>query len=531
MKPLKAIVPCLLIAITAIIALPAVGRTSAMATDAVAVESKSQDRQLALWYESPARGWGEAIPVGNGRLGAMVFGAVDEERIVLNESSVWSGSINDDNRKDAYKALPEIRRLLAEGKNPEAADLVMKNFTCQGAGSGNGSGANVPFGCYQVLGNLHLKFGGSALQCVSGHRTWSSNQEIEASTDGNVETKWCVVHEGKPVVWQMDAGQSDLRPTTYRLTSAEDVPAHDPRTWKLEGSLDGKTWKTLDEHKDEPEFEKRHETKSYTIAQPAAVRYFRFTFMPNPGVTHFQVADISIEGVTPRAAALEAYSRKLELSTAEATVNYKKDGVTFTREHFVSAPDEVFVTRLTGPLSFTVALDRPERFETKAVNDRELLMTGTLNDGRGGKGVSYAGRLRVIARGGVVKADGNQLVVERAEEAILLFAAATDFRGFAGRQLSDPVGATASDLDSAGKKSFDELRAAQKADHEKWFNRVVLSLPATENSAQPTGQRLAGFARAQRTRAGRVLLQLWPVPADQFVAAGRPAGKSARHLG
>jgi len=71
----------------------------------------------------------------------------------------------------------------------------------------------------------------------------------------------------------------------------------------------------------------------------------------------------------------------LDLRTAAAKVAYKKDGLAFTREHFVSAPDEVFVSRLTGPVSVTVSLDRPERFETTAVNDHELLMTGTLDDG------------------------------------------------------------------------------------------------------------------------------------------------------
>ena len=69
----------------------------------------------------------------------MVFGGVDEERIVLNESSVWSGSRdNDADRPDAHKALPEIRRLLLEGKNVEAERLVNANFTCQGQGSGHG---------------------------------------------------------------------------------------------------------------------------------------------------------------------------------------------------------------------------------------------------------------------------------------------------------------------------------------------------------------------------------------------------------
>ena len=507
----------------------AVAALFALTATALAAEGTPPDTRLSLWYDAPASAFGEALPLGNGRLGAMVFGGVDEERIVLNESSVWSGSVNDDNRKDAYKALPEIRRLLAEGKNPEAAALVMKNFTCQGAGSGGGGGANVPFGSYQVLGNLHLKFGGATVQCVSGHRPWSANQDVEASSDGNVDTKWCIVHEGKPVMWQMDGGHSDVRPTTYRLTSAEDVPERDPRTWKLEGSSDGTAWTTLDEHKDEPVFEQRHQTKSYTIARPAGFRYFRLTFMPNPGVTHFQVAEISIATGLSGATAAEAYSRTLDLSTAAASVKHKKNGVTFAREHFVSGPDEVFVTRLTGPLSFTIALDRPERFVTTALNDHELLMTGTLNDGRGGKGVSYAGRLRVITRGGVVKADGNKLVVDKADETILLFAAATDFRGFAGRQLTDPVRASAADLDSAGKKSFSELRAAQKADHEKWFKRVALSLPATENSPQPTGKRLTGFSKGAADPAlaalyfnfGRYLL----------ISSSRPGGLPANLQG
>ena len=73
--------------------------------------------------------------MGNGRLGAMMFGGVDEERIVLNESSVWSGSRQDADRPDAYKVLPEIQKLLLEGKNREAEALVNANFTCKGPGS------------------------------------------------------------------------------------------------------------------------------------------------------------------------------------------------------------------------------------------------------------------------------------------------------------------------------------------------------------------------------------------------------------
>src|SRR5271154_7554290 len=118
-----------------------------------AADNKSVASETTIWFDAPARDFTESTPLGNGRLGAMMFGGVDEERIVLNESSVWSGSRQDADRPDAYKVLPEIRRLLLAGKNAEAEALVNANFTCLGAGSGGGQ-----YGCYQVLGNLHLNF-------------------------------------------------------------------------------------------------------------------------------------------------------------------------------------------------------------------------------------------------------------------------------------------------------------------------------------------------------------------------------------
>jgi alpha-L-fucosidase 2 len=118
-----------------------------------AVEATATFPETTIWLNAPAKDFTESSPMGNGRLGAMMFGGVDEDRIVLNESSVWSGSRQDADRQGASKVLPEIRRLLIEGKNPEAEALVNANFTCKGPGSGGGQ-----YGCYQVLGNLHLTF-------------------------------------------------------------------------------------------------------------------------------------------------------------------------------------------------------------------------------------------------------------------------------------------------------------------------------------------------------------------------------------
>ncbi|MDB5012262.1 MAG: Alpha-L-fucosidase 2, partial [Daejeonella sp.] len=120
--------------------------------------SLGQDKNLKLFYTKPASQWEETLPLGNGRLGMMPDGGVMNEKIVLNEITLWSGSPQDANNYEAHKRLNEVRQLIAEGKNDVAQDIINKDFICKGAGTGNGNGANVPFGSYQILANLNLEF-------------------------------------------------------------------------------------------------------------------------------------------------------------------------------------------------------------------------------------------------------------------------------------------------------------------------------------------------------------------------------------
>jgi len=83
---------------------------------------------LALWYDEPAERWVEALPVGNGRLGAMVFGRVTQERIQINEDTLWTGQPQDYQHAGAKAWLPEIRRLLFAGEQREAEQLAMQHF-------------------------------------------------------------------------------------------------------------------------------------------------------------------------------------------------------------------------------------------------------------------------------------------------------------------------------------------------------------------------------------------------------------------
>lgn len=103
-----------------------------------------------LWYSQPAAKWTDALPIGNGRLGAMVFGGIVDERIQFNEDTLWRGQPHDYDRADAHAYLGEIRRLLAEGKDAEAAQLARAQFL----------GDPVRQKAYQPFGDLRLHFAG-----------------------------------------------------------------------------------------------------------------------------------------------------------------------------------------------------------------------------------------------------------------------------------------------------------------------------------------------------------------------------------
>src|SRR5262245_32139596 len=102
---------------------------------------------LTLWYRQPASKWVEALPVGNGRLAAMVFGKVPVERIQLNEETLWDGYPRDTTNPEALKALPEVRRLIFEGKNREAERIAQKQML----------GRPLRIKSYQTLGDLRIE--------------------------------------------------------------------------------------------------------------------------------------------------------------------------------------------------------------------------------------------------------------------------------------------------------------------------------------------------------------------------------------
>jgi alpha-L-fucosidase 2 len=108
----------------------------------------ASDSSLTLWYTQPATKWVEALPIGNGRLGGMVFGGTTNEHLQFNESTLWTGKPHEYQHEGAAKFLPQIRQLLFDGKQKEAEALAMTEFM------------SVPLRqqAYQPFGDVHLFF-------------------------------------------------------------------------------------------------------------------------------------------------------------------------------------------------------------------------------------------------------------------------------------------------------------------------------------------------------------------------------------
>jgi len=115
-----------------------------------ACAAPAQKAEYKLWYDKPSEVWTDALPLGNGAIGAMVYGGVAQERICLNEETIWAGQPNRNANPHAPEALPKVRQLIYEGKNKEARDLATSKIM-----------SNTNWGMpYQPFGDLNISFPG-----------------------------------------------------------------------------------------------------------------------------------------------------------------------------------------------------------------------------------------------------------------------------------------------------------------------------------------------------------------------------------
>jgi len=202
---------------------------------------------------------------------------------------------------------------------------------------------------------------------------------------------------------------------------------------------------------------------------------------------------------TGHAEQVEGYRRELDLDSAVVRVQYRVGGTTFARELFASAPDQVIVLRITGDkpgkVNLKLRMTRQQDAGSFTEGDDCLVLRGQVRDIPPGAaesvGMKFEARLLAVPRGGRCSAQGDALVVERADSVTLLLAAATNYRG------EDPAAVCERHLRAASLKPYQRLRASHVADYRKLFRRVSLWLGPSPNPDLPTDERLAAVRGGQ----------------------------------
>lgn len=188
--------------------------TSLLIGQAMADTTLTADSQL--WYNRPAEKWTEALPVGNGRLGAMVFGGTKTERIQLNEESLWAGTQAEAFAPDYAKHLAEVQRLILAGKRQEARDYGQKHLVKSPSS----------FRSYEPLGDLMLEF--KNVSDTSGYRRELSLRDAIARTTyqsgkTNITREVLASAPDDVIAVQVDSDQAGALNFTIRLTREKDA--------------------------------------------------------------------------------------------------------------------------------------------------------------------------------------------------------------------------------------------------------------------------------------------------------------------
>jgi alpha-L-fucosidase 2 len=177
--------------------------------------SRAETSDLKLWYDRPAAAWVEALPIGNGRLGAMVFGGVREERLQFNENTVWTGQPHEYQHEGAVKFLPQIRQLLFDGRQSEAEALAMKEFM------------SVPLRqkIYQAFGDVRITFAGvtNATHYRRELDLDSAVTRVSYDAGGTTYTREAFAsYPGQVIVWRVTASRPGRVSFTTTLGSPHD---------------------------------------------------------------------------------------------------------------------------------------------------------------------------------------------------------------------------------------------------------------------------------------------------------------------
>lgn len=509
--------------------------------------TQGRSSTLKLQYNFPATAWeNEALPLGNGFIGAMVFGGVSTDVIQINEHSLWSGgpgknaSYNGGHLRTpelVHQSLQNVRNSLQEkmtlfSKNQSAyinssGNVVSSNYDTENAtlkANINGlMGSKTDFGSYQSLCNLNIAYPESMVPEVVNVTGDCDNpngsEKFPLLFDRSTTTKWFSDQgfKGFPcyIAWEYDI---NLRTSAYSLTSGNDTPGRDPKSWNLYGSTNGSDY-TLIDTRTNIVFSARNQTLQFELSQTVNYKYFKIEITSTATTnTPPQLSEITLDNANLlEFPAQTNYKGELDIDNAVAKVSYTQNAVDFTREYFISHPDNSLIIRLSsntpGALSRTIWLTTPQtNSNIVASNDGTIIMTGQPADQRPG-GLKFAQYLKVIANNGSITVSDKKLVITGADEILIITSAATNYlqcmdATFNYFSTTDPLTTAQNAVSGAEQKTFDALLDNHINDYQSLYNRMTLNLESAANTnSKTTDQLLAGYKNNTNTAAENLYLE------------------------
>jgi alpha-L-fucosidase 2 len=475
--------------------------------------------QHQLWYKKEAKVWTDALPLGNGRLGAMVYGGVYTDHIQFNEETLWTGKLRDVNRTDAVNYLEPIRKLLSEGKQKEAEALGMKHF--MGLKSEDEEGyellrkswlEKVKARQFEIANAKDLKnYKSMALPTLNGWET-----EGLEGVDGAV---WFKSIFNVPASWKgkklwIDLGK--IREEDYTFING-----------KFIGNDEGISKKR--HYEIPPELVKigvntiaiqviNYFDKGGFVGTKVSDRIFVVypeDSKPEDGVTINPSWKYWIQDENPpafpqyqasyqpfgdlylqfgRKSAVKNYRRALDISTATASVTYQQDGINFKRKYLISQPDQALAIELSSDqkssISFKAILgsNHKEQEFTK-IDNHTLSLKVKVKDGA----LFGLAQLFIKIPNGKIIVHDHDIEVSGANSATIYLVGATNFKSF--QDISgQPLAITKSQLQQIKAKSFQSVEAAHLKEFQTYYNRFSVWFGDDSKVDNiPTDQRILNY--------------------------------------
>lgn len=484
----------------------------------ILIQSEAQDGGLKLWYDEPARRWTEALPIGNGKLGAMLYGGIQHDRIQFNEGTLWTGVPRVHHRDGAHRYLSQIRQLLEEGRQDEAERLAEQHFMGRKFNEDN-------YEDQKRAWYAKVRSDTTPAAFTLDDATWKlislpTRDGWEAvGLDGVDGSVWFRTSFDLPTALAgrdltINLGRiRDVDFTYVNGTLIGSSTGNDDRVYTINASLlkSGRNVIAVQviNFYDKGGFAGRRKGMEGFVLSgnagdhtpmllPTIWKYWVQDMGP-PAFPRYQ-ADYQPFGDLRLTFAHDStvtnYRRELDLAKAVSTVSYVVSGIEYRRTYFASAPHGAIVTHITA--------DRRAAISLKAVlNTPHVLSSVTKLDGqslalnlriRNGALKGHC-RLYVSANGGSVNVTENEIVVSNSNEVTFYLTAATNFVNY--KDVSgDPAKRCQHVLNGIRNSTYRAVLSAHIGDYQRYFNRVSLYVGSTKQELLPTNVRISTYSSA-----------------------------------